>query len=95
MVLIIIVITITRVLSLTPDDVKKFSGGNTILMKENVLDYWKTFDPTEGLQIQNLVEHIEPNFNRLIVFDGRIPHAVEEVRGVHDPREGRLVLHGW
>jgi hypothetical protein len=29
------------------------------------------------------------------VFDPRIPHGVREVRGTRDPREGRLVIHGW
>lgn len=76
---------------------------------------------------------IEPRFNQLTIFDGRIPHAVRQVssgalqptatptcqlqlqlthasppllcfaplllwgqvEGVLDPREGRLVLHGW
>ena len=29
------------------------------------------------------------------VFDPRIPHGVRQVTGTHDPREGRLVIHGW
>ncbi|HEV7554482.1 MAG TPA: hypothetical protein VGO00_03440, partial [Kofleriaceae bacterium] len=29
------------------------------------------------------------------VFDPRVPHGVRCVRGTHDPREGRLVIHGW
>jgi len=29
------------------------------------------------------------------VFDPRIPHGVRTVTGTHDPREGRLVIHGW
>jgi hypothetical protein len=29
------------------------------------------------------------------VFDPRIPHGVRPVTGTHDPREGRLVIHGW
>ena len=29
------------------------------------------------------------------MFDPRIPHGVREVTGTHDPREGRLVIHGW
>ena len=36
-----------------------------------------------------------PLFNRLTVFDARIPHGVRRVEGTRDPRHGRLVLHGW
>ena len=36
-----------------------------------------------------------PRFNRLVAFDPRIPHGVRRVEGTHDPREGRLVIHGW
>jgi len=38
---------------------------------------------------------IEPKFNRLTVFDPSTLHGVREVRGTHDPRFGRLVIHGW
>ena len=38
---------------------------------------------------------LPPKFNRLTVFDPRIPHGVREVRGTKDPRYGRLVVHGW
>ena len=41
------------------------------------------------------VELVEPRFNRMTVFDPRLPHGVPVVEGTHDPREGRLVLHGW
>ena len=34
-------------------------------------------------------------FNRLTVFDPRIPHGVRRVEGTHDVRDGRLVIHGW
>ena len=38
---------------------------------------------------------IAPRFNQLAVFDPRVLHGVERVRGVLDPRKGRLVIHGW
>ncbi len=38
---------------------------------------------------------IPPKFNRLSLFDPRVPHGVVPVHGVHDPREARIVLHGW
>lgn len=41
------------------------------------------------------VTFVEPEFNRLTVFDPRLPHGVRPVRGTQDPREARLVLHGW
>lgn len=40
-------------------------------------------------------ELIEPKFNRLTLFNPAITHGVREVKGTHDPREGRLVIHGW
>ena len=38
---------------------------------------------------------IEPLFNRLTVFNPSLVHGVRPVRGTHDPRSGRLVVHGW
>lgn len=38
---------------------------------------------------------IKPDFNRLTLFNPSLPHGVRQVRGTHDPREGRLVIHGW
>lgn len=38
---------------------------------------------------------ITPDFNRLTVFNPALTHGVTPVRGTHDPREGRLVIHGW
>lgn len=38
---------------------------------------------------------LQPEFNRLTLFNPAIPHGVREVRGTHDPREARLVINGW
>lgn len=38
---------------------------------------------------------IKPEFNRLTLFNPSLTHGVTEVKGTHDPREGRLVIHGW
>lgn len=38
---------------------------------------------------------IEPRFNRLVVFNPALVHGVKRVTGTHDPRFGRLVIHGW
>ena len=41
------------------------------------------------------VTAVEPAFNRLVLFDPRLPHGVREVQGTRDPRKGRLVVTGW
>ena len=38
---------------------------------------------------------VEPKFNRLTIFDPRLPHGVREVKGTKDVTKGRLVLSGW
>lgn len=38
---------------------------------------------------------IEPKFNRLTLFNPALVHGVRQVKGTHDPREGRLVINGW
>ncbi len=83
------------VYSLTPWNKRKFSGGETLLLKDQVLDYWNGFNSGEGLETEHLMTKVPPKFNRLLVFDPRIPHGVGEVRGERDPRFSRLVLHGW
>lgn len=73
-----------------------FRGGETLLLKESVLRYWGgSTGASSGNELHDLVDLIEPKFNRLVVFDGRIPHGVRRVAGTQDPREARLVLHGW
>lgn len=32
---------------------------------------------------------------RCIIFDPRVPHGVNRVEGTQDPRNGRIVIHGW
>lgn len=72
-----------------------FRGGETLLLKPSVLDYWNGFDDAQDRELSSFVQRIEPRFNRLVVFDPRIPHGVTRVDGSMDPREARLVLHGW
>jgi hypothetical protein len=81
------------VLSLTRG--RAFSGGQTLLLRDEVLDFWDDFRSVRAVEEGELVRAVEPRFNRLVVFDPRIPHGVREVRGTRDPREGRLVIHGW
>jgi hypothetical protein len=38
---------------------------------------------------------VDPLYNRLTVFDPRLPHGVRPVAGTREPRLARVVLHGW
>ena len=78
------------------DTPSHFEGGETLLLDQGVLDYWRGYDGTRGLEAASIVERHDPTpFGRLLVFDGRVPHAVSRVKGSADPRRGRLVLTGW
>jgi hypothetical protein len=82
------------VFSLTPNS-KKFSGGETLLLKNKTLSYWENFENSQSYHYENFVERIPSLMNQLIVFDPRIPHGVTEVKGTRDPLAARLVIHGW
>ncbi len=83
------------VFSLTHWRERTFRGGETLLVRDEVLDFWHDFTSVRGVEERELIRTVEPKFNRLTVFDPRIPHGVRQVTGTHDPREGRLVIHGW
>jgi hypothetical protein len=83
------------VMSLTRWRGRAFTGGETLLLRDDVLDFWAGFRSVRGMEQGDLVRAIEPVFGRLTVFDPRVPHGVRCVRGTHDPRDGRLVIHGW
>ncbi len=83
------------VYSLTRWRGRRFRGGETILLRDPVLAMWSEFQSIRAVEQDELVRAIEPRFGRLVVFDPRVPHGVREVRGTQDPREGRLVIHGW
>jgi 2OG-Fe(II) oxygenase superfamily len=78
------------VYSLTRDQ-RHTTGGKTLVMREGDLLRRHLAQPAAG---RSLYDAIEPRFNRLVVFDDRMPHAVERLEGTMDPREGRFVLHG-
>lgn len=82
------------VYSLSPDRLE-FQGGETEILRPQVLQYWKNFDQQQDRELSSFVDRISPKFNRLVVFDPRLPHGVTPVTGVQDPRQARLVLHGW
>ncbi len=83
------------VYSLTPWQRRTFRGGETLLLRDEVLDYWRAFTSQRAVEEPQLVEEVPPRFNRLTVFDPRLPHGVRRVEGSMDMREGRLVIHGW
>eukprot|EP00188_Purpureofilum_apyrenoidigerum_P001285 Plantae.Rhodophyta-Purpureofilum_apyrenoidigerum.ctg1690.p1 GENE.Plantae.Rhodophyta-Purpureofilum_apyrenoidigerum.ctg1690~~Plantae.Rhodophyta-Purpureofilum_apyrenoidigerum.ctg1690.p1 ORF type:complete len:349 (-),score=27.31 Plantae.Rhodophyta-Purpureofilum_apyrenoidigerum.ctg1690:75-1121(-) len=83
------------VLSLTKWKTKKFDGGETFILKPETLDFWRNFDSQKVVQQQEIVQKIDPEFNRLLLFDPRFPHGVKKIDGTMDPREARLVVHGW
>jgi hypothetical protein len=85
------------VYSLTHWSQRRFTGGETLLLKPRVLDYWGAFGDRLGEPVERtqMVEEVPAQFNQLLVFDPRIPHGVSQVRGVRDPRDSRLVIHGW
>jgi len=85
------------VYSLTPWEKRRFTGGETFLLRPRALDYWGAFGDQLGEPVERgqLIEEVPASFNQLLVFDPRIPHGVKQVRGVQEPREGRLVIHGW
>jgi hypothetical protein len=83
------------VYSLTRWRGRPFRGGETEILRDGVLDHWDGFRSIRSAERPELFQVVEPRFDRLTVFDPRIPHAVRPVRGTLDPREGRVVVHGW
>ena len=78
------------VYSLTRND-RKTIGGENVIVHDRDLFRTSLDRPAAGIGLFDLVE---PRFNRLTLFDDRIPHAVQRVDGSMDPLEGRFVLHG-
>jgi len=85
------------VLSLSSNDDygSKFTGGETVLLRSNILDYWRSFDDKRGLETPSIMRFLPPTFGRCIAFDPRIPHGVNKVCGSNDPRHSRIAIHGW
>ena len=72
-------------------DVRLTTGGETLVMRDG--DALRR-NLTQSAAGHGLYTAIAPRFNRLVIFDDRVPHGVERVDGVMDPVEGRFVLHG-
>jgi hypothetical protein len=78
------------VYSLTRNE-RQTIGGETVLVQDRDLFRTNLDRAAAGTGLFDLVV---PRFNRLTLFDDRIPHAVQRVDGSMDPLEGRFVLHG-
>ncbi|HRO65985.1 MAG TPA: hypothetical protein PL182_00320 [Pseudobdellovibrionaceae bacterium] len=82
------------VYSISPRKIR-YRGGETLILRPEVLNYWPGFTDAKERELSSFVDRVKSPFNRLTVFDPRFPHGVTEVRGVENPQEGRLVIHGW
>jgi hypothetical protein len=82
------------VYSLTNWSKRTFRGGETMVMRPQMMSLWAQ---PGGLDVEEaqLFTEVPAQFGRLTVFDPRLPHGVRRVTGTQDPREGRLVMHGW
>ena len=72
-------------------DTRHTVGGDTLVMREG--DPFRAHLTSPATQ-QGFCDIIEPRFNRLLVFDDRLMHAVSRLEGSMDPVEGRFVLRG-
>jgi hypothetical protein len=80
------------VYSLTRWDERKFQGGETLIFKEQ--DYFGSAAVTRANAGLGLYDLVPARFNRLLLFDDRLLHAVPRLEGTMVPQDGRLVLHG-
>eukprot|EP00521_Asterionellopsis_glacialis_P008683 CAMPEP_0195287240 /NCGR_PEP_ID=MMETSP0707-20130614/4380_1 /TAXON_ID=33640 /ORGANISM="Asterionellopsis glacialis, Strain CCMP134" /LENGTH=430 /DNA_ID=CAMNT_0040346975 /DNA_START=122 /DNA_END=1414 /DNA_ORIENTATION=- len=73
-----------------------FKGGETMILKPEILDLWRNFEAGKALECGNIVRYIPATpLGRCIAFDPRVPHGVNRVIGSNDPRTARVVIHGW
>lgn len=77
------------VYSLTRWQTRKFSGGETLLMRDGVPSYKK-----HHVQGETLYELVPAEFNQLLLFDDRIVHGTPTIQGSMDPLEARIALVG-
>lgn len=77
------------VYSLTRWNSRRFSGGETLLMRDGVPSYKK-----HHVQGETLYELVPAHFNQLLLFDDRLVHGTQTIEGSMDPIEGRIALVG-
>ena len=71
-------------------DTRRTQGGQTLVFSDG--DPIRANFQSAG---KGFCTAIEPVFNRLVLFDTRVPHAVEQLAGAMDPLDGRFELHGY
>ena len=81
--------------SLTRWDTRSFRGGETLLARDRLLNFWSRAEPDADMEEEDLLETVPARFNQLTVFDARFPHGVRRLEGTRDPIEGRIAIHGW
>jgi hypothetical protein len=73
----------------------RFRGGETKLARPELLDYWRHPSFRSHEAHTPLFDIVPARFNRLVMFDSRIPHAVQRVEGPRVPLDGRVAIQGW
>jgi 2-oxoglutarate-Fe(II)-dependent oxygenase superfamily protein len=73
----------------------RFRGGETLLARPDLLDYWRSGSHRAKAAHLPMWDEIPPRFDRLVVFDARLPHGVRAVEGPRHPRDGRVAIQGW
>lgn len=79
------------VFSLTRWQERRFTGGETLLLRPDARSAERQTRPAS---LGDLMQAVSADFNRLILFDDRLPHGVARLSGTMAPAEGRLVIHG-
>jgi hypothetical protein len=77
------------VYSLTRWERRRFSGGETLLLRDGVPSYKR-----HHVHGEVLYETVPAHFNQLLIFDDRIVHATPAIEGGMDPLDGRIALVG-
>jgi hypothetical protein len=70
------------VYSLTNWRGRTFRGGETMLVRDEVLDFWHDFASVRGVEEPDLIRTVEPRFDRLVVFDPRTASARSPARAI-------------
>jgi hypothetical protein len=73
----------------------RFRGGETLLARAELLDYWRLGGHAAEAAAEPLFHEVPPRFDRLVCFDSRVPHAVRAVEGPRKPGDGRMAVQGW
>jgi len=76
------------VFSLTDWENRRFEGGETMLLRGDTLDFWRSHEAGGMVEFAQLADVVAPEFNRLTVFDPRLPHGVRAVRVSPAPAGG-------